>query len=231
MPEKRQTPRYPVEVMVDFNLVGSKVTGMTRDVSLGGMFVRTSRLPSDGQNLLVTFHFAGGNDLLFFGKVIRTFRAAAVRPDIPPTGFALAISDSESFKRFVGSVASTVGKVAATEGPGPDEASASRDRRGDSEPPRAAIRQTTGEAQDGFAISLLKLPDGRIFITARDTKSPTGPVQIAVRKESAVRERLSRRHTTEEVDAIMKALSKSGDGTTFSQSWSSVDAVRRFWTS
>lgn len=229
MPEKRLTPRYPVEVMVDFNLVGSKVTGMTRDVSLGGMFVRTNRLPSDGQNLLVTFHFADGNDLLFFGKVIRTFRPAAVRPDMPPTGFALAISDSESYKRFVGSVASTAGRVAATEGPGPDEASSSRDRRSD--PPPAAIQRTTGEAQDGFAISLLKLADGRIFITAKDPKSRTGPVQIAVRKESAIRERLSRRHTTEEVDAIMTALSKSGDGTTVSQSWPSLDAVRGFWTS
>jgi hypothetical protein len=230
MPEKRQNPRYQREVMVDFTPVDSKVTGMTRDVSLGGIFVRTSRPPFDGQNLLVTLRLADGHDLLFFGKVIRTFRATAIRSDMPPTGFALAISDSESYKRFVSSVASTVRSGAGAEGQGPDETPDLRNRRADGDELGVTIRQMTDEAQTVFAISLLKLPDGRILVTADDSKGETGPVKIAVRKESAVRERLPRRHTAEEVYATMGALSKNGDSTTFSQSWPSLDSVRRFWT-
>ena len=44
MPEQRMTeqrafPRFRAEVMVDFNTQESKTTGITYDISLGGMFV------------------------------------------------------------------------------------------------------------------------------------------------------------------------------------------------
>jgi hypothetical protein len=80
-----------------------------------------------------------------------------------------------------------------------------------------------------FAITLLRFPDSRILVTADDTKGREPPLKIAIRKESAVRERLTVGHTIEEVSAIMGALSKGGDSTTFSQAWPSLDFLRRFW--
>ncbi len=105
MTEKREFPRYRMDAVVDFTAVQSKVSGMTLDVSLGGMFVRTSRPPHDGQNLLVTLRLQDHREFLFRGKVVRTFREPIPRSDLPPNGFALAITDSESYKRFIQSIA------------------------------------------------------------------------------------------------------------------------------
>src|ERR1700737_2167822 len=103
--ERREYQRYRMDAVVDFTAVQSKISGMTLDVSLGGMFVRTSRPPYDGQKLLVTLRLGDQTDFLFRGQVVRTFRAPYPRADLPPNGFALAITDSESYKRFVQSIA------------------------------------------------------------------------------------------------------------------------------
>lgn len=80
-----------------------------------------------------------------------------------------------------------------------------------------------------FAIALLRFPDSRILVTADASRGRNPPIQIAVRKESAVKERLTVGHTPDEVNAIMGALAKSGDTTTYSQQWVSLEALRRFW--
>jgi len=113
MAEKREFRRYRVDAVVDFTSFQSKVTGMTLDVSLGGMFVRTSRPPYDGQKLLVTLRLGDRGEFLFRGQVVRTFRAPYPRSDLPPNGFALTIPDSESYKRFVESVASDTPRSSA----------------------------------------------------------------------------------------------------------------------
>src|ERR1700687_2348993 len=110
MPEQRMTeqrafPRYRAEVMVDFNTQESKTTGITYDISLGGMFVRTSRMPEEGKAMLATMRFADGRQLLIQGRVVRTFRAPALLRDQLPTGFGMAVTTNESYARFVSWVA------------------------------------------------------------------------------------------------------------------------------
>ena len=105
MRERRALPRYRAEVVVEFTPAESKITGMTWDVSLGGMFVRTSRMPVKGDKLLVTLRFADGRQLMLQGNVIRTFHPSALLRNLLPTGFALAVKTGESYKRFVESVA------------------------------------------------------------------------------------------------------------------------------
>jgi hypothetical protein len=103
--EKRTSRRYGEEVVVDFSPAESRITGVTRDVSQGGMFVRTSRMPEEGQRLLVTLRFADGRQMLLQGEVVRTFEAPALIRHLFPTGFGMAIRDNQSYKRFVETVA------------------------------------------------------------------------------------------------------------------------------
>ena len=105
MTEQRAFPRYRAEVMVDFTTDEDRTTGITHDVSLGGMFVRTSRMPEEGKSLLATMRFADGRQLLIQGRVVRTFRAPALMRDQLPTGFGLAVATNESYARFVNWIA------------------------------------------------------------------------------------------------------------------------------
>ena len=105
MAEKRTFPRYRQEVVADFSPAESKITGVTKDVSQGGLFVRTSRMPEEGQRLLVTLRFSDGRQLLLQGEVVRTFEAPTLVRHLFPTGFGVAIRNSQSYKRFVESVA------------------------------------------------------------------------------------------------------------------------------
>ena len=105
MAEKRTFPRYHREVVADFSPAESRVTGVTKDVSQGGLFVRTSRMPEEGQKLLVTLRFSDGRQLLLQGEVVRTFEAPTLVRHLFPTGFGVSIRNSQSYKRFVESVA------------------------------------------------------------------------------------------------------------------------------
>jgi hypothetical protein len=105
MTDQRAFPRYRAEVMVEFTTAESKTTGITYDVSLGGMFVRTSRMPEEGKNLLATMRFSDGRQLLVQGRVVRSFRAPALLRDQLPTGFGMSIATNESYARFVNWVA------------------------------------------------------------------------------------------------------------------------------
>ena len=105
MTERRAFPRYRAEVLVDFSASQSRITGITHDVSLGGMFVRTSRMPEEGKSLLATMRFSDGRQLLIQGKVVRTFKAPALLRDQVPSGFGMAVATNESYARFVNWVA------------------------------------------------------------------------------------------------------------------------------
>ena len=93
--------------MLDFGAADAKISGMTWDVSKGGMFVRTTRTPEVGRKLLVTLHFAEGRQLLIQGEVVRTYQPPAFSRGGPPAGFAVAIRNGDSYQRFVDSVAAT----------------------------------------------------------------------------------------------------------------------------
>lgn len=103
--EKRAFPRFRAEVMVDFALSETKATGMTVDVSLGGMFVRTTRIPDEGSVLFLTMHLPQGTKILLHGEVVRVFRASGVMRDRQPTGFGYRVSATPIYERFVQSVA------------------------------------------------------------------------------------------------------------------------------
>lgn len=94
--------------MLDFGAADARITGMTWDVSAGGMFIRTTRKPEVGQKLLVTLRFSEGRQLLIQSEVVRTFQPPALARGGPPAGFAVAIKNGDSYKRFVESVASRV---------------------------------------------------------------------------------------------------------------------------
>jgi PilZ domain len=103
MKENRQFPRYQKAVVVDFTSEQSRMTGLTRDVSLEGMFIRTMRPPDEGRPIRVTLRFSN-RELTVPGVVVRTFHASPLDRD-SPSGFALAVRNGDSYKNFVESVA------------------------------------------------------------------------------------------------------------------------------
>jgi len=103
--DRRSSPRYRAEVLIDFSPSDAKTTGITFDVSQGGMFIRTSRLPREGQKILATLRFSDGRQLLIQGEVVRTYHPSVLLRGVLPTGFALTVKNNESYRRFVESVA------------------------------------------------------------------------------------------------------------------------------
>lgn len=104
MIEKRSSPRYKADVVVDFSLPDSRATGVTYDLSREGMFVRTRRLPEEGAVLFVTLHLPGGSKMLLHGKVVRAFRAPGLLRTVMPTGFGYRVSKTPVYERFVDSL-------------------------------------------------------------------------------------------------------------------------------
>ncbi|MGH9318111.1 MAG: PilZ domain-containing protein, partial [Thermoanaerobaculia bacterium] len=47
--QQRQFPRYRADVMVDFGTSELRIAGMTWNVSQGGMFIRTTKVPEVGE--------------------------------------------------------------------------------------------------------------------------------------------------------------------------------------
>ena len=83
---------------------------MTWDVSEGGMFIRTTKVPEVGEKLLVNLRFAEGSQLLIQGEVVRTFQPSALARSASPAGFAVSIKNGDGYKRdgykhFIQSVA------------------------------------------------------------------------------------------------------------------------------
>ena len=107
MQAKRAFPRYRADVMLDFGAAEAKVTGMTWDVSLGGMFVRTSKMPEVGQKLLVTLRFPEGRQLLVQGEVVRLVQTPATMRSVAPSGFAVSINSGDGYRRFIEGIAAS----------------------------------------------------------------------------------------------------------------------------
>ncbi|MFY9549600.1 MAG: PilZ domain-containing protein [Thermoanaerobaculia bacterium] len=105
MLEKRAHPRRKMRLIVDFDAVGSKTSGITYDVSRTGLFVRTVRIPSVGTQLSLVLHLATGRELQVSGKVVRTYSAHGTLRFVIPSGFGLRISPKSSdYDDFVSSV-------------------------------------------------------------------------------------------------------------------------------
>ena len=90
IPEKRTAPRHRVEMMVEFDEGGSRVTGVTGEVSRSGMFVRSARLPNGGPAVNLTVHLPGGRELLLKGRVVPN---SAPEDPARPAGFGLHLTE------------------------------------------------------------------------------------------------------------------------------------------
>jgi hypothetical protein len=86
-------PRHNVEMMVEFEQSDSRGTGVTRDISNGGMFVAASRLPNVGPTLQLTVHLPNGRSLQLKGKVVRSAAQTGVSPAPTPPGFGVRLTD------------------------------------------------------------------------------------------------------------------------------------------
>jgi hypothetical protein len=89
----KRPPRHNVEMMVEFDQGESRGTGVTRDISSGGMFVRAARVPNVGPSLHLTVLLPSGRKLHLRGKVVRSASATGLpRPATPP-GFGVRLTD------------------------------------------------------------------------------------------------------------------------------------------
>ena len=91
-------------MVVSFQDGDSEAAGLTWDVSQGGMFVRSNRMPEVGTKLMVRMRFSEDRQLVLQGKVVRCFQAPALVRHLFPTGFGLEIAGSELYRNYVGSV-------------------------------------------------------------------------------------------------------------------------------
>lgn len=80
-------------MMVEFEQSDSRGTGVTRDISNGGMFVAASRLPNVGPTLQLTVHLPNGRSLQLKGKVVRSAAATGVSSAPTPPGFGVRLTD------------------------------------------------------------------------------------------------------------------------------------------
>jgi hypothetical protein len=88
--EKRTAPRHRVEMMVEFDEGGSRVKGVTGEISRSGMFVRSARLPNCGPAVNLTVHLPGGRELLLKGRVVPNSGPA---DPTRPAGFGLRLTE------------------------------------------------------------------------------------------------------------------------------------------
>ena len=109
MPQPRQSQRYRTDVVLDFGTSESRTTGMTWDVSNGGMFIRTTRMPQVGQTLLVILRLPGGRQVRLQCEVVRVFHPPEIRRGALPAGFAVAITQGDGYKQFIESLSMTPG--------------------------------------------------------------------------------------------------------------------------
>jgi hypothetical protein len=88
--EKRTAPRHRVEMMVEFDDGGSRVSGVTREISRSGMFVRSPRLPNGGPAVNLTVHLPGGREILLKGRVVPN---SAPADPAQSSGFGLRLTE------------------------------------------------------------------------------------------------------------------------------------------
>jgi len=90
IPEKRTAPRHRVEMMVEFDEGGSRVKGVTGEISRSGMFVRSARLPNGGPTVNLSLHLPGGRELLLKGRIVPS---SAPADPARPAGFGLRLTE------------------------------------------------------------------------------------------------------------------------------------------
>jgi uncharacterized protein (TIGR02266 family) len=98
--ERRTSTRVDLEIEVGLETDTNFYTGLTQDVSTGGLFVATHRLRKRGERLTVRFTLPGGSPLTVNAEV-RWFREVTSLSDRHdhPTGMGLRFIDLEKSTR------------------------------------------------------------------------------------------------------------------------------------
>ena len=98
IPERR-SPRRRAEMLVEFDAGDASSSGVTLDISRGGMFIRSAELPRLGPSLSLTMRLPGGRTVFLKGRVVR--RAPEPEPSRSP-GFALELTEkTEEYDAFL----------------------------------------------------------------------------------------------------------------------------------
>lgn len=109
IPEKRRAPRHRVEMLVEFELLGSWGRGVTGEISQSGMFVRSSRIPSVGPAVNLTVHLPGGRELLLKGRVVPSSNGGG---PARPGGFGLRLTEKpDEYDTFLTRLKESSGSV------------------------------------------------------------------------------------------------------------------------
>jgi type IV pilus assembly protein PilZ len=97
MTEHRQHPRAPIELKIAYQRMNSFFVDYTRNVSKGGMFVRTSRPPPVGTRFLFRLELPGhAQPLQLTGEVVHA------RPEGDEGGFVwCGAAEREAFEATV----------------------------------------------------------------------------------------------------------------------------------
>jgi hypothetical protein len=93
--ERRADPRRTAEIPVSFEIKGSRTTGMTFDLSRGGLFVRTTRPPDAGS--IITVRLSPRNratTIVLRGKVVHTRESPGAHVPSLSGGFAVRVLEA-----------------------------------------------------------------------------------------------------------------------------------------
>lgn len=84
MGDNRRQPRLPVDVKVDYRTVGSFITDYTRNISKGGVFIRTS-LPLDvGERVRIRLTLPEGDAPFALDGIVKWTATLKDRDKHPP---------------------------------------------------------------------------------------------------------------------------------------------------
>jgi PilZ domain-containing protein len=104
--EKRASRRRAADVPVSFKVKEIRTTGITGNLSRGGVFVRTTRPPVVGS--IVTVHLRpriGAATIVLRGKVVHSRSGPATHLHSLPTGFGVRLSEAaEDYYDFLSQI-------------------------------------------------------------------------------------------------------------------------------
>ena len=104
--EKRASRRRAADVPVSFKVKDTRTTGITSNLSRGGVFVRTTRPPAVGS--LVIVHLrprSGAATIALRGKVVHSRSGPATHLHLLPTGFGVRLSEAaEDYYDFLSQI-------------------------------------------------------------------------------------------------------------------------------
>jgi hypothetical protein len=98
--EKRMAHRHKADVDVEFTQGDLHGTGVIRNISRRGMFVRATRIPGTGPKLRLKVNLPEGRTLHLMGRVVRDSALPSTAGD--PSGFGLRLAeDSPEYEDLV----------------------------------------------------------------------------------------------------------------------------------